>query len=370
MRITLVTGPLLPVPPIRGGSTGRIWYGLAKEFVKAGHEVTILACSDPEQPKREEREGVKFIRYPGFKLNCYRLVDLLKDLLWSLKTVRKIPDGDLLVLNDLLLPTLSPYRRKRVGKSVVIVGRFPKGQISFYRNVDSIVSVSQAVQKAVRKASKLNDEATPCISNPIDTELFKPDTKSLHPGRILYTGRIHPEKGLELLIAAFRLLSSDKEGLELKIIGPSSFSEGGGGKNYLNILKQQAGDLKVSFKEPIYNEQLLAKEYKKAQVFCYPSLAEAGETFGVAPLEAMACGCITVVSALECFSDIISAEKTGYVFNHRASDRENQLALTLKKALFEQEKNNLLREKAVKSSENFSYQAISERYLKLFREMI
>ena len=36
MRITIVTGFFLPVPPVRGGSTEKIWHRLAREFAAAG----------------------------------------------------------------------------------------------------------------------------------------------------------------------------------------------------------------------------------------------------------------------------------------------------------------------------------------------
>jgi glycosyltransferase involved in cell wall biosynthesis len=63
-----------------------------------------------------------------------------------------------------------------------------------------------------------------------------------------------------------------------------------------------------------------------AAVFVYPSLAEQGETFGLAPLEAMACGAVPIVSDLACFGDYITPGVNGLVFNHRASNAAGLLA--------------------------------------------
>ena len=43
MRITIVNGFFLPVPPISGGSTEKSWYNLAREFVARGHSVTMVS---------------------------------------------------------------------------------------------------------------------------------------------------------------------------------------------------------------------------------------------------------------------------------------------------------------------------------------
>ena len=61
-------------------------------------------------------------------------------------------------------------------------------------------------------------------------------------------------------------------------------------------------------------------------VFCYPSLAEQGETFGVAVAEAMAAGCAVVVSDLACFRQLVDDGETGRVFSHRTPDADVRLA--------------------------------------------
>jgi len=45
---------------------------------------------------------------------------------------------------------------------------------------------------------------------------------------------------------------------------------------------------------PVFDADRLARHYERATVFAYPSLAEKGEAFGVAPLEAMASGAVPV----------------------------------------------------------------------------
>jgi len=84
-----------------------------------------------------------------------------------------------------------------------------------------------------------------------------------------------------------------------------------------NILVVFLENLPIKFIEPMFDIRSLAKEYVKTTIFIYPSIAEKGEAFGLAPLEAMSYGCIPVVSDLNCFKDFIKNKKNGLVFNHK-----------------------------------------------------
>jgi glycosyltransferase involved in cell wall biosynthesis len=115
----------------------------------------------------------------------------------------------------------------------------------------------------------------------------------------------------------------------LKIVGPTSAGEGGGGEGWVAELRARTqpalGD-RVEWLAPEFDAERLANIYGSMDVFCYPSVAEAGETFGVSIAEAMAARCVPVVSALDCFSDLVTDGETGLVFNHRGPGAEGRLA--------------------------------------------
>lgn len=79
----------------------------------------------------------------------------------------------------------------------------------------------------------------------------------------------------------------------------------------------------------MFDEEALIKEYHAASIFAYPSLAETGEAFGLAALEAMAAGCAVIVSNLRCFDDFIADGITSLRFDHRAGDPQQNLAAAL-----------------------------------------
>ena len=65
MKITIVQGAFLPVPPIMGGAVEKVWLRLGQEFAAAGHEVVHVSRTHPQLPTEERIEGVRHVRVRG-----------------------------------------------------------------------------------------------------------------------------------------------------------------------------------------------------------------------------------------------------------------------------------------------------------------
>src|SRR5207302_35852 len=130
MRITIVLGAFFPVPPTMGGGVERVWFSLAPEFARRGHEVVMISRKMPDLPREETIDGVKHLRVDGF--DTPRSLVWLKflDLVYSIRTMSILPSADIIVTNTFWLPIL--LRHSARGKIYVHVGRYPKGQMRFY----------------------------------------------------------------------------------------------------------------------------------------------------------------------------------------------------------------------------------------------
>jgi glycosyltransferase involved in cell wall biosynthesis len=194
------------------------------------------------------------------------------------------------------------------------------------------------------------------------------------PVRILFVGRIHPEKGLELLVQALKSMergagSKEQEAWECVLVGPVAQSEGGGGETFADELKRQVEGLPVRFEAPVFDPEALAKIYDKADVFVYPSVAEMGESFGIAPLEAMARGLVPVVSDLAVFRQYIEPGVNGIVFDHRPATAPAQLAAAIDSLLQDPARRKAMAAKARQTAETYSLSATADRYLSLFAKI-
>jgi glycosyltransferase involved in cell wall biosynthesis len=373
MKITIATGPSFPVPAVIGGAMARVWQGLAEQFVQHGHEVCIFARAFPGQPAEEQIRGVRYLRFGGFAQSRSIVQDLLKDLVYAAGAVWRVPAADIFVINDFWLPVVAGLFPRRCGRIIVNANRHPKGQFCLYWQAARIAAASNAVRAAIIKQCRRLESRIRVLPNPIDTRVLRPSCSSQSisaPPTFLFVGRLHPEKGVHLLVQAFQRAAASHPECCLLLVGPAADNQGGGGEGYLRRLRELAGDSKVEFHAPTYDLAKLAACYRRATVFCYPSLAEKGEAFGVAPLEAMACGVPSIVSRLDCFQDFIIDGVNGWTFNHRSSDPVESLADALVHAIRDKQVLADVALRAHTTAMQFSYEAVANAYLADFATLL
>ncbi|MEO6847689.1 MAG: glycosyltransferase family 4 protein [Chthoniobacterales bacterium] len=377
MKISIVLGFFNPCPPVRGGGVERMWYQLAQEFARLGNEVTILSRSWPDFPDREQEGGIRHIRLPGFSHRKKLLENLLLDVLWSFRIIFNLPQADILITNSIFLPVLSVFFRAR-GITVVNLNRYPKGQLKYYTRVPRIQTPSSAIAHAAALQAPAIASRICVIPNSTDLTPFfaikPPKDKSILT--IGFVGRVHPEKGLELLIdAATHLLKkSDLPAWKIVITGPYKVSEGGGGEEYYDRLKKSAirsmEQGRLEFLPPVFSRDELTARYADMDIFCYPSVAEKGETFGIAILEAMASGLPVTASNLACFSDLVDKNQTGLLFNHTKANASVALATDIASLLHDSEKRNAFGKAGRAKAQLFDVKPVAQLHLDDFKKLL
>jgi glycosyltransferase involved in cell wall biosynthesis len=117
---------------------------------------------------------------------------------------------------------------------------------------------------------------------------------------VLFLGRLHANKGVDLLVDAFRLLSTRFPEVDLVITGPD---EGAKAALRQQVAMHELGT-RVSFTGAVYGLDKLAA-YVDATVFCLPSR---GEAFSMAVVEAMAAGAPVVLTSRCNFPEAAAAD--------------------------------------------------------------
>jgi glycosyltransferase involved in cell wall biosynthesis len=189
---------------------------------------------------------------------------------------------------------------------------------------------------------------------------------------ILYVGRVHPEKGVHLLVEAFaqgaRTVFAD---WRLMIVGPTEEKHGGGGKSYLADLKRRAANAgnQVEFRGPIFDQSELEQAFRGARLFVYPSLAERGESFGLAALEAMSHGCAVLVSDLACFHDFIHDGETGFIFDHRTEKPAESLGAKMEGEMADLALLSRVADAGYRKSAEYSLALVADQFLDDFNSI-
>lgn len=373
MKITIVMGFFLPMPPAAGGATEKSWDELAREFARHGHEVTIISRHWKGWPARETIDGVKYLRLRGSNHTRRLGRNLWLDFWWSVRVWRALPAADITVVNCIALPAWLGWLRGRSGRLVVMPGRVPKGQYRLYRRLDRVLAVSSPVRDAVLRENAALASLIQISGYPIRWRQLAEPPRMAPPGDapvvLGFIGRIHREKGLDLLAAAAAELAR-RPGLprwRLLLCGPHEVEQGGSGTAYLRQLLSTlekalpAGTFEV--RPPQFVSAQLAAVYREIDLFCYPSLAAQGETFGVAVAEAMAAGAAPVVSALPCFLDFVSPGENGASFDQNAPDAVQQLANALADLLRDVPRRQRLAQAARTSVRRYDFPVFAERLL-------
>ncbi|HEV7651919.1 MAG TPA: glycosyltransferase [Actinophytocola sp.] len=120
----------------------------------------------------------------------------------------------------------------------------------------------------------------------VDLATFRPAVGEPSPGpaRLVYAGRLSPEKNPAAVLGAVRVLADLDRPASLDVYGDGPA---------LSALYKLARDLPVSFHGHVGDRRTLAAALSRADVAFAPSVAE---TFGLSILEAMACGTPVVTS--------------------------------------------------------------------------
>ena len=139
---------------------------------------------------------------------------------------------------------------------------------------------------------------------------------------ILFVGRLHKRKGLDLLVSAFDELRHSHPGARLLIVGPEN--DVYGRQLHARVVERGLRE-QVTFAGPLYGAELI-QAYVDADVFALPSYTE---SFGMTIVEAMACGLPVVITDQVKIRGEVTAAGAGMVTRCDAGEIKSVLAVLL-----------------------------------------
>jgi glycosyltransferase involved in cell wall biosynthesis len=355
-------------PFVRGNE-----YGLAESLTKLGHDVTIITS----RAKAPREVTMVDIRNHRFKVEY-------------LPTILNIPDTPLVLGMDLkgydvaLLQEDYPFichkayseAKKRGIKTILSSERtyYPEGIKGFaLRRLDKrqnkelrdgadALTAHCTAAKAFMVQQLGVKRDIDVIHVGVDTDLFKPTKPQ---GRYLPTegvnlltvARLHRYKGLDYLVEAMSLLRETKE-LKLYIMG-----KGREEANLKSLVKRLHLEGTVTFMEtPIPNTEMPSL-YGECDIYIQPSIIE---PFGIAVLEAMACGKPVIGTKVGGMLDTIKDGETGFLV---APKNPKELADRIKALKNEEVRANLGEKARILATENFDWPVIGKKYQETIKRL-
>lgn len=184
--------------------------------------------------------------------------------------------------------------------------KLKRWQQRLFRRADRVIAVSEALLEEAISLYPCLREKGEVIQNGLPSEWFEDTPKShpLDPTRyVLYVGRLHAVKGVDLLLRAWSLLANQRPG-ELWLAGDGPA---------LESLRKIANSLRIEdtvrFLGRLEREKLPAI-YRNAEFVVLPSHREG---MSLVTLEAGACRAICIATAVGGSVEVIENEVTGFL---------------------------------------------------------
>jgi len=367
--------------PVHGGSA-EVPYQLSKELVNRGHEVTIYASdykssqeyinSIPEVRVCLFRSWLNYAKFhvtPGIikrvkkevkkfdiiHMHNYRTFQNMVVYYYARKY--KIPY--VLQAHGSVLPIFQKQKLKRIFD--LFFG------YRILSDASKVIALTRTEAEQY-KGMGVDEDKIEIVPNGIDLSEYdnlpeRGEFRRKHSIRddekiILYLGRIHKIKGIDLLVKAFTDLIKKLGDVRLVIVGPDD--------GFLSTLKKQIDGLKIDDKilltGPLYERDKL-EVYVDADVYVLPSVYE---IFGVTVLEALACGTPVIVTDRCGIADIVD-DKVGYEVEYD----KDQLRDAIFKVLSDEELRRRLGKDGKKLvREYFSWDKVVRKVEKVYKEIV
>jgi glycosyltransferase involved in cell wall biosynthesis len=289
MRIGLVAGPWIPVPPVTYGGTERVVDTLARGFAAAGHEVLLAAPSDSECP-------VPLV--PGMRPSSPAgLNSSLSELSHVARAYDSLQDVDIIHDHTLAGP-LYLHRPQHVPTVTTIHGPIGPDAADIYRAIlrhGAVIAISRD------QASHAPDvPVTAVIHHGMDVSAVPVGTGG--GGYLCFVGRACPDKGLLEAITVAR-----QAGLPLRIA--VKMREDEEISYFRDVIEPLLGP-----NEEFMGEIDDAAKYRlmgEAVAFLNP--IQWSEPFGLVMIEALATGTPVVGTRIGSAPEIIEHGRTGYL---------------------------------------------------------
>ena len=345
MRVALVSSGLIPAPPARGGAVEEYVYQLSRHLRRLGVDAVVIDANyDNDKLVYEEFNGAQIVRVPTAKPSIGFKESIFKELLFGRASVKYInrEDFDIVHVNTawtgftLALHKsigklkcrgfmyachnpLWPEDRVHMGEKIV---RLVEGYTM--KVADIVIALNKTMQRVLTEKAKIDPRKMVIVPNGVDTEFFRPGLKNEQilskygleeQSYILFVGRVSPEKGVHILLRAFKQIVNEiPKDFKLVIMGPltSTFNSAqisSYAKAMMSYAKEKLGE-RVVFTGAI-NRNSLKILYSNAYCFVLPSLAEA---FAMVLLEAMASGTPPIGSTAGGNQDVIIDGVNGLLF--------------------------------------------------------
>jgi glycosyltransferase involved in cell wall biosynthesis len=310
-------------PYVRGNE-----YGLAQGLTRLGHNITIITSTAKAPREKAITDTVPLgnnidfdVRYLPVLINMgdNPIVSGVKDHVREQDIVMLQEDYPLICHKaysaareydiPVILSSERTFSPENIAKRYALKLLDATTNRKLRNGADALTAHCIAAKEFIIEELGVKREIT-VIHVGVDTDLFRPQQqgrKYLTKGdfRILTVARLHRYKGLEYLVEAMEAIRKEIQKAHLYILG-----KGGEEQNLKSLVnKLQLDDAVTFLTKPVPNQEI-PQLYAECDIYVQPSIVE---PYGIAVVEAMACGKPVVGTKVGGMRDTVLDKETGFL---------------------------------------------------------
>lgn len=375
MKICLYTNTALPIV----GGHEMVVDALARQFQALGHHVVVLAPRPAEFWRvRDRRFPYPIVRHPRF-ISTKHLVDWHRRALLRLHRRHRFD----IVHTQGVYPVgyVAALCKERMRTPLVMTSqgsdanpqnhRFHnpmlRGRhVAALRAADALTAISDFIRGGYLFLDPTVEEKIAAMPNGVDVELLAAPVarpaaidRDIEPGQYaLFIGRLHPRKGVDVLLRAMALVPETER--------PRLLIAGDGGERA--ALRRLAGELRLEDRVRFLGVKLGAEKLWLLQNARFNVAPTRGwEGFGIVATEAFSAGRPLIASNVPGFNEVVRPDANGLLVPQESSEA---LAAALRRLFADDALVARLGAQARRDAQAYDWRAIARRHVALYEHVI
>ncbi len=387
LRIAMIGARMCPYQDKSAVETGGmqiLMRDMARCFSEHGAQITLFTGSHDGSCRTERSSAIKVVHLPGagntrhitkFTNNLLRHVssadheyDVIYSHYWTSAIAGRRLANMLAVPHIISFHSLAAAKKRHRGNLSIPTSRLWSERL-LARSADLVVAWTRDEFEMLCNDPKVSCDNIKIVPPGVDTDRFKPLNKDLARRKlgitadqvILSVGRLDPLKGIDILLNAFNLLEQDAN-RELHIVTTTAKNS-----QAMRDLKKAIARLGVKDRVVLWSKLDRAEliwHYSAADMLVMPSYYE---SFGLAALEAEACGCPVVATKVGGLKDIVRDGETGYLIPWKCPE---PFANTVEMLLGNTKLRDHLATASRRHAGKFNWQDITDKLLTTFHQTL
>jgi len=231
-------------------------------------------------------------------------------------------------------------------------------QTSVYRRASACIAVSRSLEREIRH--EFNFKNLVVVGNGVDMSEMSSHFRRNELYDAIFVGWLHPDKGIETLLKAWKIVTTKRKFSKLLIVGKAKTETLK--EKYKTLIKEYGLADNVAMIGQVISRNAISELYNQSKIFVLPSKSEG---YSMTTMEAMACSLPCIVSDLPALRENFQ----GIAYFVNPNDEEG-FARTIWDLLENPEERKSLGRKAHSRIRGFTWERVSEREIRIFEFLL